>query len=129
MDPTVTEDTVKKIREALEKSWSADTSVCFSPTAAASYGQCAPTAIVVQEHFGGEILMTRGWHNKGRHFYNRIAGTRYDFTADQFEMPDHSHSVEYDDVLSSAAQAETEMLPSQLDSMRRAFQKALNESG
>jgi hypothetical protein len=55
----------QKIRKALELSWSAETSACFSPTAYPSYGQCAQTAVVIQEIFGGEILRTTGWHGHG----------------------------------------------------------------
>ena len=115
----------RQVRSALERSWSAKTSVCWSPTAAPSYGQCAPTAIVVWERFGGEILKTDGWPPEGRHFYNRIDGKRFDFTADQFEMPDYSHKVEYKDMMSSAEEATTEMLSGQLDEMRYAFNRAL----
>ena len=128
-DTFVDEDTVARIETALRHSWSAETSVCFSPGAAPSYGQCAPTAVVIQERFGGEILRTGGWPPNGRHFYNRIDGIRYDFTADQFKMPGYSHSVVYDDIPSSASEAETEMLPGQLDTMRYAFRKAMNDAG
>jgi len=55
----------RKVRQALERSWSAETSVGFSPDAFSSYGQCAQTAIVVWETFGGEILRTTGWHGRG----------------------------------------------------------------
>lgn len=120
---------VQKIKRALERSWSADTSYCYSPTAAPSYGQCAPTAIVIREHFGGEILRTDGWPPKGRHFYNQINGKRYDFTSQQFEMPDYSHKVEYNDIPSSPEEAATEATPAQIDAMRVAFTKALQEDG
>ncbi len=118
-----------KIRKALERSWSEKTSYCYSKEAAPSYGQCAPTAIVVWETFGGEILRTDGWPPQGRHFYNRIDGFRYDFTADQFEMPGYSRKVEYKDILSSPEEAATEAYPSQIDEMRAAFGKALKDAG
>jgi len=124
----MSEELVRRIRRALERSWSGKTSVCYSPSAAPSYGQCAPTAIVIWERFGGEILKTDGWPPNGRHFYNRIDGTKYDFTADQFEMPDYSHRVEYKDILSNAAEAETETMAGQVDEMRRAFGKAFKEA-
>lgn len=116
-----------KIRRALERSWSEKTSVCFSPDAAPSYGQCAPTAIVIWETFGGEILKTDGWPPNGRHFYNRIDGTRYDFTADQFSMPGYSHHVKYEDILSNVAEAKSETILGQVDELRRAFRKAFEE--
>jgi hypothetical protein len=114
----MTEELARKIKMALERSWSEKTSVCYSQDAAASYGQCAPTAIVVREAFGGEILKTDGWPPNGRHFYNHIDRVRYDFTADQFEMSEYSHTVEYKDILSSAEEAATETLPGQIDAMR-----------
>ena len=48
-----------KVRRALEKSWSKKTCDSFDPEIAPlSYGQCAPTAMIVYEKFGGEILKT-----------------------------------------------------------------------
>jgi hypothetical protein len=66
-------------------------------------------------------------HSMGRHFYNRIDGTRYDFTADQFEDPEYSHKIEYKDLVSSFEEAKTETLPGQIDAMRTAFEKAFSE--
>ena len=113
-----------RVRNALENSWSAETSAIFSPDACPSYGQCAQTAIVVREFFGGEILRTTGWHGKGNHFYNRIGGRRIDFTADQFEMPGYSYALVYEDQPSDAHEAEKEALPGQVEALRRAFRKA-----
>jgi hypothetical protein len=48
-------------------------------------GQCNVTALVLHDHFGGELLKTRvgaEWH-----FYNRIEGHVYDLTASQFSTP------------------------------------------
>jgi len=53
--------------------WSADNPAC---------GQCDVTALVIQERFGGDILKTDV--GGASHFYNRIGGTRCDFTASQF---------------------------------------------
>ena len=121
------ESLFQKVRNALERSWSAETSVCYSPDAYASYGQCAQTAIVIQERFGGEIMRTTGWHGLGNHFYNRIEGERVDFTADQFTMPDYSYALTYEDRASSAAEAEEETRPGQVEALRRAFRKAFDE--
>jgi hypothetical protein len=132
MVKALTEDTKELVRKALEQSWSSETSVCYNPKIAPlSYGQCAPTAAVVAETFGGEILKTQV-PKKGsapvRHFYNRIGGQRYDFTRSQFDdLPDYWGPVVYDDTPSSLADAMTEMLPGQLDAMRRALKRALNE--
>jgi len=121
----MTEELLRKIQRALKRSWSGKTSICYDPTAAPSYGQCAPTAIVIWENFGGEILRTDGWPPNGRHFYNRIDGTRYDFTEDQFRMPDYSHEVQYKDILSDVTEAQSETMPGQVEEMRRAFRAAL----
>ena len=91
------EELKKKVRKALENCWSEKTSICYSEDAPASYGQCAPTAIVVWENFGGEILKTDGWPN-GHHFYNRINGERIDFTEDQFTTPEDFYKIEYKDI-------------------------------
>jgi hypothetical protein len=128
----LSEDTKDVIHRALERSWSAKTSVCYDPRIAPlSYGQCAPTAVVIAEMFGGEILKTQVRKKDGtsvRHFYNRIEGQRYDFTRSQIDdLPDYWGPLVYDDALASTAEAMTEMLPGQLDEMRSAFSKALNE--
>jgi hypothetical protein len=122
-------DSHAKVRRALEASWSDKTSVCYNPSLApVSYGQCAATAIVVHERYGGEILrseITRCDGAKLRHFYNRIGGQRLDFTADQLNMHEHWSMPEYLDIPSSVAEAETELMPGQLDEMRRAFRCAI----
>lgn len=64
----------------------------------------------------------------GRHFYNRIDGSRYDFTADQFEDPEYSHKVEYKDLSSNSEEARSETLPGQIEAMRAAFEKAFRET-
>jgi hypothetical protein len=128
----LSEDMKDVIHRALERSWSAKTSVCYNPKIAPrSYGQCAPTAVVISEMFGGEILKTQVRKKDGtsvRHFYNRIEGQRYDFTRSQIDdLPDYFDALVYDDVVSNTAEAMTEMLPGQLDEMRSAFSRALNE--
>jgi hypothetical protein len=118
------EELLRRIKAALLQSWSARTSVIYSEEAAPSYGQCAPTAIVIWERFGGEILKTDGWPPNGRHFYNRINGIRLDFTAEQFDDPQYSHKIEYKDLVSSFEEAKTETQPGQVEAMRTAFDKA-----
>ncbi len=128
----LTEDTKDLVQQALEQCWSLETSVCYKPEIAPlSYGQCAPTAAVVADAFGGEILRTQVPKKDGtsvRHFYNRIDGQRFDFTRSQFDdLPEYWGPVVYDDINSSLAEAMTEMLPGQLEAMRAAFRKALDE--
>jgi hypothetical protein len=128
----LSQSTKELIHRALERSWSAKTSVCYNPKIAPlSYGQCAPTAVVIAETFGGDILKTQVTKKDGtsvRHFYNRIEGQRYDFTRSQFDdLPDYwGGPIVYDDTLSSASEAMTEMFPGQLEEMKSAFKKALH---
>ena len=119
-----------QIKKALFSSWSKETSLCFSESCDPSYGQCAPTAIIIQENFGGEIFKTDGWplldkEGRGRHFYNFIDGKRYDFTADQFsKMDDYQCEIEYKDILSNAEEAASETPTGQIESLRTSFSKA-----
>ncbi|PHA02285.1 hypothetical protein COE51_03290 [Bacillus pseudomycoides] len=72
---------IEKISEVLFQSWSIETSSKWTLDNPAK-GQCGVTALVIYDLFGGEIVKTKvpeGWH-----FYNRINGKRYDFTASQF---------------------------------------------
>lgn len=68
----------------LQRAWSADTSA--SPTWSAecpSAGQCAVTALLLQDYFGGELL--RGVVCGESHYWNRLPdGTEVDLTAQQF---------------------------------------------
>jgi hypothetical protein len=127
-DTPLAAETQAMIRRVLQQSWSERTSVCFNPSIAPlSYGQCAPTSIVVFERFGGEILKTGVQRCDGasiRHFYNRIAGQRHDFTFDQFNIPDYWRKVIYEDIPSSVEEAISETLSGQLSSMRTAFAAA-----
>lgn len=89
---------------SISRVWSGDTS---SPSDAWSQSNparnhCSITSLVVQDHFGGEILSTRT--SGGTHFYNQIDGKKWDLTVSQFAEP-----VPYDDTLSSrdAALADT----------------------
>lgn len=79
-----------ELRSALEWAWSADTSAAqdWTPTNP-SRGQCAVTAMVVQDRFGGELLRVV---NEGEsHYFNRLNdGTEVDLTRDQFEVWDPS---------------------------------------
>lgn len=67
----------------LRRCWSVKTSPQWLPENPA-LGQGNVTALVFCDRFGGEILKTPvedDWH-----FYNRVAGTVYDLTAEQFSM-------------------------------------------
>jgi hypothetical protein len=123
----VDEQLILKIKYALINSWSKDTCMIFDEDYP-YYGQCAQTTIIIFERFGGEILKTKGWpknEGNGRHFYNRINGVRYDFTAEQFtDIPDYTYNLEYQDIISSVDEAATEADSKQIMALRYAFNQA-----
>lgn len=77
----------RAVRQMLTLCWSRSSSSLWSEDNPAR-GQCGVTALVVQDRFGGELLKTPV---DGRwHFYNRVGGVRYDFTAEQFRtLPEY----------------------------------------
>lgn len=73
----------KLIESLLLQCWSSETSSLWSQNNPAR-GQCDVTAIVINEFFGGKIFKT--FIEGQSHFYNRIDGVNYDFTATQFKI-------------------------------------------
>jgi putative hydrolase of the HAD superfamily len=80
---------LKNLPKLLPQLWSAETSA--SPqrwsTDNPALGQCAVTAALVQEIFGGRVvncMATLPDGNKDSHYANSIRGRLYDFTASQF---------------------------------------------
>lgn len=70
---------------ALHRSWGVDTAQEFDPTNPPK-GQCAVTALIVQDEFGGDLL--RCATPDGSHYWNRLPdGTEIDLTAGQFPEP------------------------------------------
>ena len=92
------------LRAELEDCWCAETS--FWPelwtTAHPSVGQCAVTALVVSDRFGGEILRTV--NQDVVHYWNRLGGVDVDMTRDQFEVwsPQEEPAVISHDELASS---------------------------
>jgi hypothetical protein len=122
----LTPDVEDAVRQALLATWSERTQPAFCPETP-SYNQCAQTAIVVFERFGGEILKTKVTISDGgqiEHFYNRIGGQRYDFTWDQFEITDFVKPINYQDIPSSPLEAKKTLQSGQLDAMRSGFNYA-----
>jgi hypothetical protein len=81
------------LRSAIRASWRLDT---CDPTDAAdwaptnpSLGHCAVSALVVHDHFGGELLEAEVFFQNGQrqgfHYWNRLAGVDVDFTREQFK--------------------------------------------
>jgi len=104
-----------EMQSALRKSWSLATAREWTPDNPAA-GQCNVTAILVHELFGGDLLKTP--LPIGDHFYNRIAGRRYDFTESQFTQP-----ITYVDLPATRAGAERGATNAELAALRAAFQR------
>lgn len=84
-------------RAVLEASWSLESSTLWRKDNPAA-GQCGVSALVAQDHLGGEILKTK--FGELWHFYNRIDGARVDFTESQFDAP-----ISYSDLPSDREEA------------------------
>lgn len=72
------------LRRALERAWDADTSSGEHCPARPSAGQCAVTALIVQDLFGGELLRVVNLGTS--HYWNRVHGFDVDLTRDQFPV-------------------------------------------
>lgn len=79
--------TLEILEKALRKSWSRETSPVndkngWTPENPA-WGQCAITALIVQDYFGGSLM--RAEVGKGSHYWNQLPdGTEIDLTKIQF---------------------------------------------
>ncbi|MCP3368431.1 YunG family protein [Bradyrhizobium cajani] len=109
------------VQTALRKAWSASTASQWTAINPAA-GQCNVTSLLIHELFGGDLLKTP--LPEGDHFYNRIEGRRYDFTASQFDQP-----IDYMDFLTNRADAERGATSDQLAELRAAFQENRMRSG
>ena len=103
------------VQRAFFESWSLSTASQWTADNPAA-GQCNVTALLIHELFGGDLLKTP--LPAGDHFYNRIEGRRYDFTATQFDQP-----IAYADLPTSQAEAEQGATSDQLAELRAAFLK------
>ncbi len=76
----------ERVAEAIRQAWGGDT--CAHPdwnSQRPEDGQCAVTALIVQDLFGGELLRTIA--NGESHYYNSIDGQIVDLTRAQFDEP------------------------------------------
>jgi hypothetical protein len=79
---------MSKLKQAIELSWARDTTYWAMARSWSknnpACGQCAVTALAVQEFLGGQIVS--GVAKDGTiHFWNRILGIRIDLTRKQFK--------------------------------------------
>jgi hypothetical protein len=103
----------EQVASALHQSWSSETARQWTEDNPAA-GQCNVTVLLVHELFGGELLKTR--LPEGDHFYNRIDGVRFDFTASQF-----AHPITYADLPTTRDDAERGATNAELAALRTAF--------
>ncbi len=80
--------TIEELKEALRKSWSKETSSDpnnWTPENPA-WGQCAVTACIVQDYFGGNLIRaTVNERGCSTHYWNQLPDvTEIDLTQDQF---------------------------------------------
>lgn len=77
---------IENLRVILIQSWSAETAQGdWDPNNPAT-GQCAITALIVQDYFGGELLRCKTKLGKS-HYWNRLPdGAELDLTESQFEI-------------------------------------------
>lgn len=81
--------TLKQLKKVLFEAWSKETSYCpiewnkENP----SLGQCAVTALVINDFLGGEILWSAALQPDGKvisHYFNKIGDKTIDLTREQF---------------------------------------------
>ncbi|WP_027571630.1 hypothetical protein [Bradyrhizobium sp. WSM1743] len=104
-----------QVQSALRRAWSLSTASQWTASNPAA-GQCNVTSLLVHELFGGDLLKTP--LPAGDHFYNRIGGKRYDFTACQFDQP-----IAYMDAPTNRADAQLGATNDQLAELRVAFRE------
>jgi hypothetical protein len=104
-----------RVATALLASWSLATSEQWLASNPAR-GQCNVTALLINEHFGGEILKTP--LPEGDHFYNRIDRKRIDLTDSQFDAP-----VNYLDIKSDRSEALAGTSSSKYEVLKAAFSR------
>ena len=109
------------VQRTLCRAWSLATARQWTAGNPAA-GQCNVTALLVHELFGGDLLKTP--LPAGDHFYIRIEGERYDFTASQFGQP-----IAYMDLPASRADAERGATAHELAELRTAFRLHSTKSG
>lgn len=80
-------EALQSLATFLRRAWTLDSSTATEWDATRpETGQCAVTALVVQDHSGGDLL--RAIVNGESHYWNRLPdGTEVDLTRAQFDLP------------------------------------------
>lgn len=81
--------TKEKLKLILQNCWSKETSVDSKnwTNENPAYGQCAVTALIVNDYLGGDIVWSYATFPNGTkisHYFNNIGGIEIDFTKEQF---------------------------------------------
>ena len=118
--PAKSFDTPIDLYRKLRALWSAETASPPESWSAENPAKnhCSVTALIVQDHFGGDILATKTVG--GTHFYNRIDGTRWDLTVSQFAEP-----IPFDDIPSSRDAAMRDTTPEKYQIITQRLQASL----
>jgi hypothetical protein len=76
---------VDDVAGLIRRAWSRDTSAAPDEWSAdnPARGQCAVTALVLQEIFGGKLLRCVAFGHES-HYFNLVGGVEVDLTRDQF---------------------------------------------
>lgn len=77
-----------KLQKAIKKSWGIDTAykddIPKWSTDNPSAGQCAVTALIIHDYFGGQIYSGVS-HDGVVHYWNKVHGIKIDLTRNQFK--------------------------------------------
>lgn len=120
--------TFNKLEKAFEKAWSKETTFLdvrdnWSDKNKA-YGQCAPTALIVYDFFGGRII----YDKTNFHIWNELPdGTQQDFSRIQFLDEKVFTIYKYktrDDILYDETGQRTQILP-RYQLLKKRFEEAL----
>jgi len=104
---------ITQLYSIFEECWSVESSSKWEE-GNPSKGQCSVTALVVHDHFGGNILKTNvngQWHS-----YNIIDNQVLDLTSRQFNTP-----IDYQDIESTVEEALSDCSQRQYEYLREQF--------
>lgn len=121
-----------KIEKAFEKAWSLETTypdIKFKWSKSnKALGQCAPTALIVYDMFGGRLIYDKATF----HIWNELPdGTQQDFSRIQFQEDREFSIYKYktkEDVLYDKTAQRTDMVK-RYTLLKQRFQQALKELG
>lgn len=116
-------DTPIALFRLLKTVWSAETASppeSWTPDNPAR-NHCSVTALIVQDHLGGDILFTKT--TGGTHFYNRIDGRDWDLTVSQFAEP-----IPYDATPASREAAMSDTTPARYRQLSERLVEAMRRT-